>query len=424
MARFTSIARRGATFLLLAAILAQTSAAVHAQKVLVSHTPFTSPATVFLYDLARQQVERHFPADAFIGARTTADGRFAVALRGESTRIYDLAYGAWFDLPLAFDPRASHPRDTAVFGLVDGQVFLGMATGTAARLDTGGLTRFGGCAAGTVTSLSLSGDGRVLVTTCASGDVAVLDAATGAVLRMLALGSGRSVAPDFGGQRLLVANAVAGSPVQLVDAVTGATIAEATVPSAAPCIPHVVRVSPAGTIAIVACQATLGPFVPPTTNYVLRLPGLTWGPVVGVDEFVASISPDETRIFSTFRHRFNLWGWVYVRDLATGTPSLTAPIIASIAVAYPPLAPVLSATVTGASVDLQWTQAAASPPATSHRLDVGSGPGLADITTFTPGAQSALSVPAVPAGRYYVRLVATNAAGASPPSNEVVVDVP
>ncbi|MGE0361453.1 MAG: YncE family protein [Vicinamibacterales bacterium] len=424
MTRFTSTARCWATCLLIAAILAQTSAAVHAQKVLVSHTPFTSPATVFLYDLARQQVERHFPADAFISARTTADGRFAVALRGESTRVYDLANGSWFDLPLGFDPRAAHPREIALFGLVDGPVSLVMTTGTAARLDATGLTRFGGCAAGTVTSLSLSGDGRVLVTTCASGDVAILDAATGAVLRMLPLGSGRSVAPDFGGQRLLVANAVAGSPVQLVDAVTGATLAEATVPSAEPCIPHVVSASPAGTIAIVACQATLGPFVPPTTNYVLRLPGLTWGPVVGVDEFVASISPDETRIFSTFRHRLNLWGWVYVRDLATGTPSLTAPLLASIAVAYPPLAPVLSATVTGARVDLQWTLPAASPPAAGYRLDVGSGPGLADITAFTLGAQSALVVPAAPAGRYYVRLVANNAAGASLPSNELVVDVP
>jgi hypothetical protein len=144
MTRCTSTARCRATCLLLAAILAQTSAAVQAQKVLVSHDPFSSPATVFLYDLGRQQVERHFPADAFISAVTTADGRSAVALRGEHTRVYDLANGSWFDLPLAFDPRAAHPRDTALSGLVDGQVFLGMAKGTAARLEAGGLTRLRG----------------------------------------------------------------------------------------------------------------------------------------------------------------------------------------------------------------------------------------------------------------------------------------
>jgi hypothetical protein len=115
---------------------------------------------------------------------------------------------------------------------------------------------------------------------------------------------------------------------------------------------------------------------------------------------------------------------VYVRDLTTGTPSLSAPLIASIAVAYPPLAPVLSATVTGAQVALQWTPAGASPPATGHRLEVGSGPGLADVATFVLGAPAALLVPAAPAGRYFVRVAAINAAGASPPSNELVVDVP
>lgn len=90
--------------------------------------------------------------------------------------------------------------------------------------------------------------------------------------------------------------------------------------------------------------------------------------------------------------------------------------------AAPPLAPLaLLATVRDTAVSLQWTENPQGPIITGYQLRAGSGPGLTDVG-LAPLPASARSFSAVaPAGTYYVRLVATNAAGESVASNEAIL---
>jgi hypothetical protein len=80
--------------------------------------------------------------------------------------------------------------------------------------------------------------------------------------------------------------------------------------------------------------------------------------------------------------------------------------------------------VAGTRVDFSFTAPRGSPVATAYTLEVGSAPGLSNLATLTLPPQPTLSIPGVPAGRYYVRVRGSNVAGVSGPSNELVVDVP
>ena len=75
-------------------------------------------------------------------------------------------------------------------------------------------------------------------------------------------------------------------------------------------------------------------------------------------------------------------------------------------------------------MEVSWTAPPGSPLATTYALEIGTLPGQSNLGTLVLAPQPALSVPAVPAGRYYVRVRAHNVAGASDVSNELVVDVP
>ena len=97
--------------------------------------------------------------------------------------------------------------------------------------------------------------------------------------------------------------------------------------------------------------------------------------------------------------------------------------VAQTVAADPPGAPAnLSAQVVGTSVQLAWT--AGSGSVSTYLIEAGSAPGLANLASFPTGSTAtAISVTAVPAGTYYVRVRAANVDGASPPSNEVLVVV-
>ncbi len=82
----------------------------------------------------------------------------------------------------------------------------------------------------------------------------------------------------------------------------------------------------------------------------------------------------------------------------------------------------LTASVTGATVTLQWSAPASGGLATGYQLLAGSTPGAANLGVI-PVSGTAVSVPGVPNGVYYVRVVATNAMGASTPTSAVPVVV-
>ena len=90
-----------------------------------------------------------------------------------------------------------------------------------------------------------------------------------------------------------------------------------------------------------------------------------------------------------------------------------------------PVAPSgLTANVSGTTVTLIWTAPATGDPAASYLIEAGSAPGLSNLASLSTGnAGTTFSAGGVPVGQYYVRVRAANAAGSSPPSNEVVLQV-
>ena len=93
---------------------------------------------------------------------------------------------------------------------------------------------------------------------------------------------------------------------------------------------------------------------------------------------------------------------------------------AALAQIFPAVPSGLSAQVVGSTVTLSWD---ASFGATGYRIEAGSGPGLTDLGQLSAGGATTLSVPGVPAGNYFVRVRATNAAGVSAASPDIVVTV-
>jgi hypothetical protein len=86
-----------------------------------------------------------------------------------------------------------------------------------------------------------------------------------------------------------------------------------------------------------------------------------------------------------------------------------------------PGAPSLTASATGAIVNLNWS--ASAPSVATYRLDVGSAAGQSNILNAVfPGTMTTL-VAAAPPGTYFLRMTALNGCGASATSNEVTLTV-
>lgn len=92
-------------------------------------------------------------------------------------------------------------------------------------------------------------------------------------------------------------------------------------------------------------------------------------------------------------------------------------------VSTPPGTPTnLTAAASGSTVTINWTAPSTGGAATGYQLLAGTAPGVTDIGVV-PLTATGLSVPNVPNGTYYVRVVATNAAGSSAPTADQSVTV-
>jgi predicted phage tail protein len=93
------------------------------------------------------------------------------------------------------------------------------------------------------------------------------------------------------------------------------------------------------------------------------------------------------------------------------------------ACAAAPSAPMhLTSTVTGNLVQLSWLPPATGATGASYTVVVGASAGQSNLAAFPVGGVTTMTAPA-PNGRFFVRVVAINACGASAGSNEVVVSV-
>lgn len=121
-------------------------------------------------------------------------------------------------------------------------------------------------------------------------------------------------------------------------------------------------------------------------------------------------------------------GTYYVRVRATnsaGTGPASNEVVVTVAGPTPPGPPSnLAFTVNGDTVSLTWTAPGSGGPKTGYVLEAGNAPGSPNLVVLPLGPTPAFATTDVPPGTYYVRVRATNGAGASVPSNEVVVSVP
>jgi hypothetical protein len=169
--------------------------------------------------------------------------------------------------------------------------------------------------------------------------------------------------------------------------------------------------------------------------------GVQWtenplGPVVGGYVLEAGSAPGLANIgavtFSAATRSFAAnvaSGTYYLRVRAgnaagLGPPSNEMVVVAQPAACVPPGAPSgLSATTAPGGVALAWQPPVTGGAPTGYRIDAGSTSGASNIGSFPVGLVTSLATPA-PSGTYFVRVVAINACGVSPPSNQVSFTIP
>jgi hypothetical protein len=95
---------------------------------------------------------------------------------------------------------------------------------------------------------------------------------------------------------------------------------------------------------------------------------------------------------------------------------------ASSCTSAPTAPPMPTTTVAGDSVLINWRSSPGSAPST-YTLFAGSSAGLANIATLPLGSGTSFTTGGVPAGVYFVRVVASNACGQSPPSADGLLRV-
>ena len=405
-----------------------------AQRLIVSYSPagfFTPPVTLSWNVAAR---EMQWTESGVVEGQPvfTSDGRYLVfrptVATGAPLRVLDVVTRGALDLAVDFEPGLAHPRRTEIFGLTAFSFSIYGKTGTVARLDATGLTRIGGCAPGTTRHIDLTADGAQLLALCNSGELAVVETASGAVLRTVPLtvtAGFLGMHSNHDGSRALVPQpGASGTVLALVDTTTGATV-QTTVFPASGGAPEcgsgsVVGASPDKRIAVLACSTDL------YRTRLLDIDTLTWGADLGVvfDPRLVGISPDNTIAF-TRSIGPQVLSVLQLIHLPTNTTIASfSGMTFSIAMAFAPLAPSLTASESGSRVDLQWTLPVHSPAATRYVVEVGSATGLSNLGTLELGPLPTLLVPTVPPGTYVVRVRAANATGVGAASNEVVLTVP
>ena len=422
-----------------------------AQRLIVSYSPagFFTPPVTLSWNVATGRLEWSLlPGFSEGGFVFSADGRYLArnALVGGTSGLHvtDALTGHVTPFPIDFTPSRAHPRQLAFYGLTAIQTGIGRMAGTAARLDPGGLHQYDGCAAGTTMAVDLTVDGHRLLALCRSGDVVVMDAASGAVQRTVSSGTVDTVAnfrANADGSRVLVTRdgTAPSAGVALVDTVSGGTLGTTVFPdpspypSASPCLSgQIVGVSPDRRTAAIWCSWFAfssppgGPSSFAVRTRLLDVDSLTWGIDLGINfrPTAVEFSPDGRTVFAHSVHPRGASSFQVI-DTATGaTLAAYSGMTFSLAAAFAPLAPALSAAVVGTRLDLTWSLPLHSPDAMRYVLEAGTAPGLTDVGTLALGPGQTLSIPVVPPGTYVVRVRAANATGVGAASNEIVITVP
>jgi hypothetical protein len=409
-------------------VVSTTTRPAEAQRILYYASDGTTSTTALL-DLATG-VSTPVDDEAIGSAVFTADGQYLIRTVGSSpttTRLRHVPLGLEVTLAWPFVPQVAHPRQLAVFGAIDGAL---------TRLDESGVTTWSPCGAGVNVPFQLSDDGARIFTVCPTGHFLVLDAQSGAVVRDTTIGADSSIlsfasSPD--GSEVVVFRTVGMSgEVARLDAVSGATL-RARLPTNPQGIFGRVYAVPGGTRFIEALSV-IG--TPGNSGVEARL--VDFATLNAFPQLVANRSPFGPRVVVSMDGREGYFSWITVFssfisstvtrfDLTSGAMlgTASAPTLAVVAVAsLPHPVEALAALVSGPSVALSWRLPPLSPAATGYRLAIGTAPGATDLGSIALGPAESFTAAAVPRGRYYVRVHSVNVTGTSGPSAEIVVDVP
>ncbi|HUE86192.1 MAG TPA: kelch repeat-containing protein [Vicinamibacterales bacterium] len=208
---------------------------------------------------------------------------------------------------------------------------------------------------------------------------------------------------------------IIGRAVGPIDCGTTSSCASVTVSGGAPGQPAAPIVSGSGNFTTFSWSApSTGS---PITSYTLVVRLVPGGPVVttlpvgNVTTFSVN-GPNGTFLVSVQA----------TNAVGSGPESLPATVTLPL-VSAPPGAPGnLAATLSGTTAYFTWTPPTTGGPPTGYQLLVSLISGGAVIGSVPPGNVTSLAIPGVPPGVFYLRLVATNAAGSGPSSNEVIVN--
>jgi hypothetical protein len=377
----------------------------------------------------------------------TSDGRFVVyqtqdpAPPGLSrTEVRDAATGGLVAQVADFMPFVAHPRQLAVYGFRPG--------GGVARLDLNGVTTLvASCGLYGEQPMDITPDGSRLLVRCGATELVTLDTVSNAVLS-------RATLPDYRPQGL-AANAdgtlaawvtfegpesSAQPVIQLLDTTSGQVVKSRAISTTCPGCFHSTRLQPTPMrdrfalfdetfflSTVPFCQ-----IVPlQRTAMVISAETLeTIAPLTAAQSVEFSFANPDGTVAYLAGDPCRRAALASALDLTTGAPVVGVTPwgwlqVFTMAMAFPPVAPVLSGTAAaGGTVQLHWNLPPHSPAATDYELEVGSAPDAVDLGAFTLEGGTAISFSGVPSGSYFVRLRARNVTGMSPASNELRLDVP
>ena len=415
---------------LLVFLMLSRAAPAAAQRAVVSvFGPVGAPATATV-DLAGMRVTP-FSSELLEDAVFLADGTLLLRkVAGETVwRVSDLRRSAEVTLPAAglagsgfAGGFVAHPRQPALFGR-----YVDASQISLAKVDASGLQVFRQCALREAFGgFGLSADGQQAVILCGppppsvQWQIVVVDTATGAELRRVAIGDGipSTFALDADGTQVVTLRTylLTGGirfALERLDTATGAVLQS-------------VDVAEGGAVVANPRRRTLPLLLQGGRLHTLDARTLAIGPEVrlpGPPDRVSFSANGDRVLVAVLRSA------AVLVDLGTGAvlqqaPAPAAGVIMAVWGAEPQ-APVLAPpVVAGSAVTLSWTLPVESTAVTGYRLEAGSQTGLADILTTGLGPSPSFAAAGVPPGRYYVRMRALNGNGMSAPSNEVVVNVP
>ena len=384
----------------------------------------SAASTFTVVDLATGTSTPATDDQAQLGAVFTSDGQYAVrVVMPGLLSVRHMPSGQHVAVASFFQPSVAHPRRHTIFGAVRG-----FGTGLA-RFDERGLVVWEACGPLDATPpMDLSAGGYSLYALCPNGDLVAIDTESGAEVRRLpAVGASGLALNAAATEAVVLRRGVNGwFDLNRLDLATGQTIATRPIYSlrGTTLVP-----TPDHTRLLLTISLPVGAEVLSLTTLV---DAVTLEDVLGLASSwrlavpSAVVSPDGHDAFAVSRGPGSGQSAVWM-DIGTGSIRAATSVGDGYALALgyapAPLPPVLEARVGGGSVTLSWALLDRSPMVTGYRVDVGTAPGLANLGSFTVGAES-FAAAGVPRGRYYVRVRAVNVNGTSPPSNERIVDVP